>query len=87
MSNGASKGRGLRIVLVAGTGLTLSISAQAIAQITTASPAMNYEAFRRAVLDGSVELSARGQSSDGMEKMQDFSDAFNQKWNKADQPV
>jgi hypothetical protein len=81
MSNPTRKDLGLTIVLLASTGLTLSISADAMAQLRAVQPGQEFATFRQAVLDGKVELlSADPAVRDVDEKLQDFSDTFNQRW-------
>jgi hypothetical protein len=76
MANGKYE-RGLKVVLAAGAGLTLSISGDAMADLAAATPQSALAVFKQAVLDGKVQLSmAEHGVAPGDEKMQNFSNVF-----------
>lgn len=73
---------GVKVVLIAAAGLTLTISADAMAQLRDAAPGRALEIFRQAVFEGKVDLlSPVHAAKQPDQKLDDFSDTFNQRWN------
>jgi nucleoid-associated protein YgaU len=73
----AKKPAAIAFVLIAGTGMTLTASAEVAERLQASEAATSLEVFRKAVADGELILSGWQQNADGSaEKLADFSDAF-----------
>jgi hypothetical protein len=81
MSDDKSKHRAVGIAIIVGAGLTLSVSANALARLADAPKENKLTAFRVAFAQGMIVLSKAGDpgacSRPGEETLQDYSDTFN----------